>query len=191
MPIQGPSAPTQERDLYASNFVRDAPVIDLPPARTANGKVSKNVTATRATPVKPTDPPAPRRTRYRHEPHRKEGNLSADSEELETLDATSKEIYKSDREILEYVEALNHRTAAVLEHANRNSSQLHSCKGVMEKIQQFVGQWRKTGGKSTPQQTVGDSNRRAEWESAMAKIFASEESSGEDDDTLYAKKFPL
>ena len=198
MSAQGPPTPAQERVLYASNFDRDAPVVDLPPVKTANGKASKNGTATGATPVKPADPPATQRARYRYEPYRRagptpgrEGNLPADPEDLETLDVTSKEIYKSDHEILEYIEALNHRTAAVLEHVNRNSSQLHSCKGVMEKIQQFVDQWRNTGGQWTSQQSVGDSNLGAEWESGKMKILASEESSGEDDDAPYAEIFLL
>ncbi|KAF9643610.1 hypothetical protein BDM02DRAFT_3132313 [Thelephora ganbajun] len=197
MPVQEPSAPvpppssiapTQELPTSPSNFLGDAPTIDPPPGKKAakKKKAPKKRVATKAKPAEQADAPAPQRARY--EPYRKadptpepEGNLPADPEELETLDATAKMLYKSDREVLEYIETLKHRTAAMLEHVNRTDSQLRSCKGVMGRIQLFVGQWKKIGDRWTHQELFGDDNFRAKWENGKMKVLGSNESSDEED----------
>jgi hypothetical protein len=146
--------------------------------------------------AEPVDAPAPQQVRSRYEPYRKadptpepEGNLPADPEDLETLDSTAKVLYKSDREVLEYVEALNHRTAAILEHVNRTGSQLRSCKGAMERIQLFVDRWQKVDDRWTHQQRHGDGNFRAKWEDGKMRVLDSDEPSEEEDNAPYADNF--
>jgi hypothetical protein len=165
-PAPLPSSPAlaQEQAFPSSNPLGDLPTMESPVKKTGNNKKApKKKAATKAKPAGPVDAPVPQRVRYRYEPYRKadptpepEGNLPADLEELETLDATAKMLYKSDREVLEYIEALNHRTAAVLEHVNRTNSQLRSCKGAMERIDVFVDQWQKIDDQWTHQQLFGE-----------------------------------
>lgn len=111
-------------------------------------KAPKTRVTTRTKLHEPAD--APQRIQYQYEPYRKaditpepEGDRPASPEDLETLDATAKTLYRSDREALEYIEALNHRTAAILEHVNRTSSQLRSCEDVVERLGLFLGQLQK------------------------------------------------
>jgi len=98
--------------------------------------------------AEPFEPPARQRARY--EPYRgaeptpeREANFPADQEELKALDATAKTLYKSDREVLEYVETLKRRADAMLEHMNRSDSQLRVSKGVTERIDLYLVQWQK------------------------------------------------
>jgi len=190
-------APAQERAPSPSNPIGDAPTIDPPPGKKTTGKKKvskKRVDKTQS--VEPADAPAPPRVRDRYHPYRRadatldpEDNIPADTEALETLDATAKMLYKSDREVLEYIEALKHRTAAMLEHVNRTDSQLRSCKGAMERMHLFVGQWQKIDDRWTHQQLFGDGNFRAKWEDGKMRVLESDESSEEDeDDTPYAEK---
>jgi len=146
-------APPQERALSPSNSIGDAPTTNPSQGKKTVGKkkTQRKQVAKETGPVEPVGASASQPDRYRYEPYRKadptpepEGNLPASPEELETLDATAKMIYKSDREMLEYIEALKNRTAAMLEYVNRTSSQLRSSKGAMERIQLFVDQWQKT-----------------------------------------------
>lgn len=123
----------------------------------------KKEVASTTKPPEPVAAPAPRQDKYRYEPYRKanptpepEGNRPADSKDLESLDVTAKMIYKSDREILTYIEALNHRTAAILEHVNRTGSQLRSCEVIMEKIELSAGQSQRVGDRSMHQQLLAD-----------------------------------
>jgi hypothetical protein len=209
MSVQEPSAPApppssvapaEERTPSPSNSLGDAPTTGLPPGKKTTSKkkkkASKKKVVKNAEPVEPADAPAPQQVGYRYEPYRKasptpelEGNLPADPEELATLDATAKMLYKSDREVLEYIESLKHRTAAVLEHVNRTDSQLRSCNGAMERIQLFVAQWQKMEDHWTPQQLFGDGKFRAKWVDDRMNLLDSDESDDEDN-APYAEKFP-
>jgi hypothetical protein len=153
------SAPIQERTPSPK-----IPLDGVDPKKAGKKKgVLKKKVATQTKPVKSVDGPASQRVRYRYEPYQKgdptpetEGDLSADTEEeLESLGAAAKLLYKSDREILDYVEALNRRTAALLENANRASSQLRSCRSFMERIKLFVDQQQKIEEKPTYQKLFG------------------------------------
>ena len=197
MSVQGPSAPIlpsssiapdQERTPSPPNSLGDASIINPSSGKktTNKKKASKRKATGKAKSVKSVDTPAPRRARY--EPYRRaeptperEANLPADPEELETLDATAKKLYRSDREVLEYIESLKHRTAAVLEHVNRTDSQLRSCKGAMERMQLFASQWQKMGDHWTHEQLFGDGNFRARWEDGKMEVLDSDEEDEEDD----------
>lgn len=158
--------PAQER---TPSFSAE-PTIDPPSGKkTTSEKKKKNSpkkrVAEKAKQVEPVDAPASQQARCRYEPYRKaepttepEGSLPANPEDLETLDETAKMLYKSDREVLEYIEALKHRTAAMLEHVNRTSSQLRSHKGAMERMQLFVNKWQQTDDHWTHQRPFGDGN---------------------------------
>ena len=145
-----PMLPVQER-ATSSNSIGDAPAIKPPSGKKTASKKKKKApkkrVAREAKQAGSVDTPVHQRARRRYEPNRKvdptpepEGNLPADPEDLETLDATAKALYKSDREVLEYIGALKCRTAAILEHVNRTGSQFHSYRGAMERIQLFMGQ---------------------------------------------------
>jgi len=197
VPTPSSIAPAQEGAPFPSNSLGDAPTIDPTPGKkTAGQKKTSKKRVANVQPVEPVDAPATPRVRDRYDPYQKatvipgpEGNLPAHPEELETLDATAKMIYKSDREVLEYIEALKHRTAAMLEHVNRNGSQLRSYKGAMERINLFVGQWQKIDDRWTHQQLFGDGNFRAKWEDGKMRVLDSDESSDEEEeDTPYARK---
>ena len=202
MPVQGPSAPapplssippSRERALSPSNFLGDAPTIDPPPAK----KTSKRNTSKRTKTADPVDPPVPKRPRDRYEPYRRaeptperEAALPADPEDLETLDATAKKLYKSDREVLEYVETLRRRTASMLEHVNRTESQLRACKGVVGRIGFYMNHWQKIEDRWTHQQLFGNGNFRAKWVDGKMEVLDSDESSDDDEDddnTPYVK----
>ena len=205
MSVQEPSAPApppstitpaQERVPSPSSSLGDP----LPAKKTGSKKKqSKRKTSKRSKTVEPVDPPAPKRPRNRYEPYRRaeptperEAALPADPEELETLDATAKKLYKSDREVLEYVEALKRRTAAMLEHVNRADSQLRACKGAMGRIGLYMGHWQKMEDRWTHQELFGSGNFRARWVDGKMEVLDSEESSDDDDDTTpYAEKYRL
>ena len=179
VPVPPPPSvtPAHERAPSPSNSLGGAPTIDPPPGKKTAGRkkrTSKRKVAKKIKPVEPADvpapspspspapAPAPRRAQNRYEPYRKasptpeqEGNLPADTEELKTLDATAKTLYKSDREVLEYIDSLRRRTAAMLEHVNRTDSQLRSSKGAMERIQLFVAQWEEIGDQWSHEQLSG------------------------------------
>ena len=137
-------APAQVRAPTLPNSFGDPPTIDhLPVKKTDSTKMSKRKVSKQARAAEPVGPPVRQRARY--EPYRRaeptpdrEANFPADPEELKTLDATAKTLYKSDREVLEYVETLNRRTAATLEYVNRTDSQLRASKAVMGRIELYV-----------------------------------------------------
>lgn len=194
--------PAQGRAPSSSNSIGNVPTIDPPPGKKAASKKKKKASKKKVTgkgkQVEPVDAPAPQQDRCRYEPYKKadptpepEGNLPADPEDLETLDATAKMLYKSDREVLEYIESLNRRTAAILEHVNRTDSQLRSSKGAMERIQLYVDQWQKIDDHRTHRQLFGDGNFRAKWEAGKMKMLDSDESSEEEDNAPYAGIFDL
>jgi hypothetical protein len=151
------------------------------PENPLNG-VGKKV-ATETKPAKSVDGPASQRVRYRYEPYQKgdptpeiESDLPADTEEeLDSLDAATKLLYKSDREILDYVEALNRRTAALLENANRTSSQLRSYRGFMERMKFFVDQQQKIEDKQTYQRLLGGVSAGARCEKGRAEALKSDD----------------
>lgn len=169
MSVQEPSVSThpppsiRERTPSPSNSFGDAPTVDPPPRKkTAGKKKAPKRKAAKTKLTEPADPPAPQRAQHRYEPYRKasptperEADLPADPEELETLDATAKMLYKSDREVLEYINSIRRRTAAMLEHVNQTDSQLRSSKGAMERIQLFVGQWQTMDDRWTREQLSG------------------------------------
>jgi hypothetical protein len=164
--------------------------------KTASRK--KRKAATKTDPVKSVDATATRRSQYRYEPYRKadptpepEGNCPSDFEDLQTLDATAKMIYKSDLEILEYIEALQGRTSAILEQVNRNDSQLRSGQYAMERIEQYACNWQKMDDHWTDQQLLGDGNFRAKWENGKKIILGSDESSDEEEGARCAEIFSL
>jgi len=165
-------APAQERAPSPSNSLGDAPITNPPSVRKTGSKKkgSKRRASKRAKAAEPVEPPAPL---DRYEPYRRaeptperEAALPADPEELETLDATAKQLFKSDREVREYVESLKLRTAAMLEHVKRTSSQLRACKGSMGRIGLFMAQ----------RQTVD------------GKVEGSDESSDEEDNAPYVER---
>lgn len=158
-PAPSSSALAQER-ATSSNSLGDTPTIRL--EKSLKGRV-----ATRSKPSGPVDVPAPQRGRYRYNPYlnvnptpESEGNRLADPEDLEKLDATAKMLYKSDREVLKYIEALNHRTAAVLERVNRTNSQLRSCDDIMKRMKLFVGQRQEIGFQWAPQQPLREDSSK-------------------------------
>lgn len=160
------SPPNREQSTSLSNPLGNAPVANPQPVKPpSEKKAPKKKLATNAGSPKQTGAPSSRRDKRRYEPYRKpdptpelEGNLQADPDELEALDATAKMLYKSDREVLEYIELIRQRTAAVLEHVNRNGSQLRACRGAMERIESFVGQWQAIGDRWTAEQIEEDSD---------------------------------
>ena len=163
MPLQESSAPVQER-VSTTN----APLSSIKP-----GSFDKTV---------------PHRDRRRYEPYRKadatpepERSLPADPEDLETLDATAKKLYKSDREILEYIENLKRRTAGVLDHVNRVDSKLRANKGAMERIEFFTRNWKRMGEEWTEQQLFGDSDSETS--------LGSDEPSDKENGTRYVVRF--
>jgi len=200
MSVQEPSAsvhplspmlPAQGRAPSSSNSIADAPIINPPSGKKTVSKKKKKAQKKQVAKVAKqggsVDTPDPQRARRRYEPYRKadptpepEGNLPADPEDLETLDATAKALYKSDREALEYIEALKRRTTAILEHVNRTDSQLRSHKGTMERIQLFLNQRQKPDDQWTHQQLSGGKDN--------AEVLGSHESS-EEDDVPYAEVF--
>jgi len=182
--------PTQELTPSNSNPLHNAPTTDPPPEKKTTSKSKRKETPKKRALkiiglVAPVNLPLRRRARQIRRPYRKaiptpepEGNLPADPKELEILDSTTKTLYKSDREVLEYIESLKHRTAAVLEQVSRTDSQLLSCKGVMARIQSFVGQWEKMGNRLAHQQLFDSENLRAKCEDG---VLDSDEASGEED----------
>lgn len=199
MPVQEPSAPAppppstipaQERTPSLPPSPGDAPTINPPRGKkTASKKKTapKGKATEKAKLATPVDAPTSQRVRYRYEPYRKadptpepEADLPADPEELETLDATAKTLYKSDREVLEYIESLKRRTSAMLEHVNRTDSQLRSCKGSMERIQSFVAQWKKMGDQWTHEDLLGIGNLEAKWVDGRTEMLDLDESDEED-----------
>jgi len=197
-PPRSSIAPSKERAPSTSNSPGDASTIDPPPVKkTDSKKTSKRKTSKRAKTTELVDPPVPKRPRDRYEPYRRaeptperEAALPADPEELETLDATAKKLYKSDREVLEYVETLRRRTAAMLEHVNRTDSQLRACKGAMGRIELYMGHWQKMEDRWTHQQLFGSGNFRAKWVDGKMEVLDSDESSDDDDkdNAPYAEK---
>ena len=181
-------APPQERATSPLNSLGDAPTTNpLPVKKTGSKKTSKRKTSKRTKAAESVDPPAPQRARY--EPYRRaeptperDAMLPADPDELETLDATAKKLYKSDREVLEYVEALKRRTAAMLEHVNRTDSQLRAYKGAMGRIGLYMDQWQKMEDRWTHQERFGNGNFRARWVDGRMEVLESDESSDDEDD---------
>jgi len=182
--------PAQERVPSPSNSFGDTPI-------DSQKKASKRKAPKLAKTAEPVNPPATPRARDRYEPYRRaeptperEAALPADPEELETLDATAKQLYKSDREALEYVESLKHRTAAMLEHVNRTGSQLRACKGVIGRIDLFVAQWQRMEDRWTHEQLFGNGGYRAKWVDGKMEVLGSDESSddGDEDNNPYVNK---
>lgn len=147
MPLQGSFTSVQDKVPLTSNAPGDAP--STGPSRVKKNIVKKKSPMNKATAginlVESVEDPAFHRDRYRYEPYRKvdpasepERNTPADQEDLERLDVITKTLYENDREILESIEDLKHRTAAVLEHVNWIKSQLRADDGVMERIELFV-----------------------------------------------------
>ena len=197
------SAPAQERAPTSSNSVGDMPTADSLLANEIAGKkkgkkkaLTKKV-AKRAEPGESVDDPAAQRGQYQYDPYRKagptpepEGSRPADPEELDTLNATARVLFKSDREVLDYVEALNYRTAAILEYANRTGSQLRSSKGVRERIELYVDQLQETGDRGAHQQPSGDAPVVAKRKSGEVEASGSDESLDDGDDAPYVGEPP-
>lgn len=163
-PARPPSsiAPAQERATYPSNTLGDA-TTTKPLLEKASSKVSKRTAFKRAKTAALIDPPARKRARNRYEPYQRteptperEAILPADPEKLETLDATTKRLYKSDLEVLKYVKTLKYRTVAVLEHVNRTDSQLRACMGAMGRIDLYMARWEKIEDRWTSRQLFGN-----------------------------------
>ncbi|KAF9777869.1 hypothetical protein BJ322DRAFT_514935 [Thelephora terrestris] len=178
MSNQPPSVYTEEQAPFTSNSSGYVPTVDPSPVRKAAGR-KKRKAATKADPVKAVDATATRQ----------KGNCPADPEDLETLDATAKMLYKSDLEILQYIEALQGRTAAILEQVNRNDSQLRSGQCAVERIEQYACNWQKMDDRWTDQQLLGDGNFRAKWEDGKRIILGSDESSDEEEGARCAEFF--
>jgi hypothetical protein len=155
-------------------------------------KAPKNKTITEVK-AEPVDTTFSNRDGCRYEPYREaepEGFVSADPKDLELLDATAKELYARDRETLQYIQDLKQRTAAMLEHVDRNQSQLRAAHGAMERIAEFVRNYQKMDGHWTPQQLLGDDNFRATWEKGKMVVLDSYEPSDLETDTRYVDFLP-
>lgn len=162
-PTPSPSFSTlaRERAISPPNTPGAVPATESSPIKKTIGKKRKNRVATRTKPSEPTDSPSSQGIQYSYEPYRKadstpepERSHPADSNDLETLNATTKTIYKSDREVVEYIEAINHRTAAILECVNRTGSQLRSYEGVLNRMELFVSQQQNAGDGWAHQQAI-------------------------------------
>lgn len=140
-----PSTPTQKR---VSKSTHNAQAVDPSPRKKPTGKrrkaPKKKVTKRPESPESVVSP-TPRRVQYRYTPYRRadptpesEGDLPADPKDLETLDETVKLIYRRDRELLEYIESIKNRTAAILLYVNRTESKLDLHKGSMERLRQYM-----------------------------------------------------
>ena len=157
-PAPSPSFSTlaRERATSPSNNSGDVSATESSPIKKTIGKdknVPKNRVATRTNPSEPTDTPASQGVEYSYEPYRKadstpepERSRPANPKDLEALETSAKAIYKSDREVVEYIEAVNRRTAGILEYVNRTSPQLRSCEGVMDRIELFISRQQNTSG---------------------------------------------
>lgn len=140
-----PSTPIKER---ASKSTRGAQTIGPPPRKRATRKrtnAPKNKVVKSPESSESIGSPTPRRVQYRYNPYRRadptpvpEGDLPADPEDLETLDETAKLVYRRDRELLEYIESIKDRTAAILSYVNQTESKLHSHRGSMERLRQYI-----------------------------------------------------
>lgn len=167
-PVPSPSSliSTQEQVPSPSSFHGDAPTVNPPPVNKRAGneeKVQEERVKEEVGPAELLDPTDPHLLQYLHVPHPEtdlgpepEDGGPADPRDLETLDATAKMLFKGDREIIGYIEALNHRTAAILEHVNRKKSELLSCKESRERIKLFVDNLRKTIYRGTHGQLLGE-----------------------------------
>jgi hypothetical protein len=171
-----PSILVREGSTSRSNTPVDALTIDSSPRKKTIGKkkpLGKRV-ATRTESSESSesvDSVSWPGVQYRYEPYRKAGptpeperSRPADPRDLEALEATTEAIYKSDREALEYIEATNRRTAAILEHVNRTRSQLRSFDDVMERIGLFLGQRQNTGDRWAGQRSFDDDSL---WEKSV------------------------
>lgn len=199
--LSSPSvAPVQERAPSSSKSIGDAPTIDpsLRKKATGKNKAQKKRVAEKLKPAEPaeTPRPSPQEARYRYDPYRKvdpipesEGNLPASPDELETLDAMAKMIYQGDREALEYIEALQRRTAAIMEQIDRTGSQLHSVNSTIGKMQLFIGHWSKMSDRRTHKQLSGDGNSRTKWGGGKMTMLGSHEPAEEENDAPYVKSF--
>jgi hypothetical protein len=146
-------------------------------------KTSKSKRTAKGIQTESTDPDASPRGSYRYEPYPKakptpepERGLPADRDYLETLGAAAKALYRGDRELLEYIVALEDRTAAILEHVNRTETQLRSAQGALERIQSYVRRWEEIGGF---QQPFGDGDSRMKLDGDKVTL-APDESDEED-----------
>ena len=189
-----PSVPTQEQVPFTSSSSAHASTIDPTPAKKATSK--KRKMAIKADPVKLVDASATRRSQCRYEPYRKtvptpepEENCPADLKDLQTLDATAKKLYKSDLEMLEYIETLKGRTAAILKQVNLNDTQLRSGQSAMARIEQYVRTWQRMKDRWTDQQLFGDDNFRAKWKDGKRIILGPDESADEEEGSRCAKNF--
>ena len=145
MAAKFPSTPIKER---VSKSTHGAQTIDPPPRKRASRKgrkVPKKKLANGSESSGSMGSPTPRRVQYRYNPYRRadptpvpEGDLPADPEDLETLDETAKLVYRRDRELLEYIESIKDRTAAILSYVNQTESKLHSHRGSMERLRQYI-----------------------------------------------------
>lgn len=174
--------PDQGRVPSPSNSLSVEPIIDSPPVKKTGSKTSKIKVSKQDGAAEQIDPPARQRARY--EPYRKaeptperEAALPADPEDLETLDATAKTLYKSDREVLEYVETLKRRAAAISEHVNRTSSQLRARKDVMERIELYMAQLEGIEDRRTRKQLFGDGNPGEERVGDKTEVLGPDDSS--------------
>lgn len=194
VPAPRPSmTPVQEHAPSPSNSLGDATTIAPPPGKKATGKK-----ASRRKPPKQTRAPDsvdPKRAKGRYEPYRKadptpepEASLPADPGYLDSLDATAKMLYKRDREVLEYVKSLKKRTAAMLDHVDRNDSQLRSHKGTMKRIRLFASQWSKMEDRWSHEELLGDGNFRATWRDGKMVVLEPDEPDDEVDNAPYAEQ---
>ena len=188
MPLQGPSAPVQEGFSTASNPPGDASTANFSRAQkdTGKNKPPRGEVAFDIDSVESVDATAPHRAQYPYEPYRKagttpgpEGNLPAAPDALETLDATAKMIYKSDREILEYIKSLKLRTAATLEHINRTDAQLRASNGAMERIEFFASHRQEVYHPLAVQPLFGIGAPRTDWKGDEMVTLDPDEPTGE------------
>ena len=142
-----------------------ATIVDHSPA-TGERKAPMREAAAKTNPVVSTDTTA---TKNQHPYDRKASSTSgpgvnrlADPKDLERLDATAKELYKSDLEILTYIETLKQRTAAIMEQVKHDSSVLYSNRRAMERIELYTRNWQRMDGHWTEEELNGDWHLRAE-----------------------------
>lgn len=167
-PVPSPSSliSTQEQVPSPSSFHDGPPTVNPPSVNKIAGSeqnAQEEKVKEEVEPAELLDPTDPRLLQYPYVPHPEadlgsepEDSGPADPRDLETLDATAKMLFKGDREILGYIEALNYRTAAILEHVNRTKSELLLCKDSRERIKLFVDNLQKTGDRGAHGQLLGE-----------------------------------
>lgn len=191
MPGQKSFPLVQEQDPTSLNTPGDASATDPSQVKEYIGKdtTPRSGVAAQVSSIELVDGLPIQRDQLRYEPYQKadstpepEGNLPADPKLLDIINVTAKKLYESDREILDYIQNLKCRTAAILEHVNRIHSQLRASIGAIERLKQFVHNWQKMNDHWSRAELLGDGDFRAKLEDDKMPILSSDEPSDKEND---------